>query len=84
MVKRIFFLATLTGCDAGTNNVPPAITAPVGAIASISVANGVITATPVAAHGILATDTYILTPTMDANTGTVTWVASGNGAQYAQ
>jgi hypothetical protein len=45
----------------------------------------VITVTPVAANGILATDTYILTPTVAAN-GTVTWASSGGGVTngYAQ
>src|SRR5579864_5974098 len=45
-------LGTLTGCNAGTNNIPAAITTAVGAVASVSVTNGVITITPVAAHGI--------------------------------
>jgi len=71
-------LGTLTGCSAGSNGVPPGITAAVGAVASVGVTNGVITVTPVAAHGIVATDTYILTPTLDAS-GTITWVASGGG-----
>lgn len=72
-------LGTATGCDAGANGVPPAIAAPVGAVASLDVANGVITVTPAAAHGITAADDYILTPTVDATTGTVTWVATGGG-----
>lgn len=78
-------LSTLTGCNAGTNRIPAAIAAPVGAVTSLSVANGVITVTPVAANGIVATDTYILTPTIAAN-GTVTWVSSGGGVTngYAQ
>lgn len=67
---------TLTGCDAGTNKIPNAITTAVGSVASLSVANGVITVIPVAVHGIVATDTYVLTPTMSPN-GIVTWVASG-------
>lgn len=71
-------LGTATGCNAGTNNIPAAITAAVGAVATAGVTNGVITVTPVAAHGIVATDTYILTPTVDAS-GTVTWVSSGGG-----
>ena len=71
-------LSTLVGCSAGTNNIPAAIAAPVGAVASLAVADGVITVTPVAAHGIVATDTYILTPTQAAN-GTVTWASSGGG-----
>lgn len=71
-------LGTLTGCDAGSNTIPAAITTAQGAVASISVANGVITVTPVAAHGIVATDTYILTPTVTAS-GSVSWVSSGGG-----
>jgi prepilin-type N-terminal cleavage/methylation domain-containing protein len=72
-------LGTATGCSAGTNNIPAAITAPVGAVTSLAVANGVITVTPVAANGIVAGDTYILTPTVDAASGSVTWASSGGG-----
>jgi type IV pilus assembly protein PilA len=71
-------LGTLTGCDAGTNHIPAAITTATGAVTSVAVASGVITVTPVAAHGILATDTYVLTPTVAAN-GIVTWASSGGG-----
>jgi len=76
---------TLSGCDAGAHNIPFAITTPVGAVASLNVTAGVITATPVASKGILSTDTYILTPTLTSN-GTITWIASGNGVTngYAQ
>jgi type IV pilus assembly protein PilA len=78
--------STLTGCNAGTNRIPAAITAPVGAVASLTVTNGVITVTPVAQNGILSSDTYILTPTVDAASGTVTWASSGGGVTdgYAQ
>lgn len=72
-------LGTLTGCNAGSNGIPAAITAAVGAVGTLGVADGVITVTPVAAHGITATDTYILTPTVDPNTGTITWVPTGGG-----
>lgn len=77
-------LGTLTGCNAGTNYIPAAITGTTGALASLSVTNGVITATPVAAHGILATDTYVLTPTVVNNV--LTWAASGGSitSGYAQ
>lgn len=71
-------LSTLTGCNAGTNRIPAAIAAPVGAVTSLSVANGIITVTPVAANGIVATDTYVLTPTIAGN-GSVTWASSGGG-----
>jgi type IV pilus assembly protein PilA len=78
-------LSTLTGCSAGSNRIPAAITTTVGAVATLAVANGVITVTPVAQNGIVATDTYVLTPTLAAN-GTITWVSSGGGITngYAQ
>lgn len=70
-------LGTLTGCDAGSNHVPAAITTATGAVGTLAVAAGVITVTPVAQHGILATDTYVLTPTVVNNT--LTWASSGGG-----
>lgn len=77
-------LGTLTGCDGGSNHIPANITTSTGNVASLAVASGVITVTPVAAHGITATDTYVLTPTAVGNT--VTWAASGGGVTngYAQ
>ena len=70
-------LGTLTGCDAGTNHIPAAITAAQGAVATLAVASGVITVTPVAQNGIVATDTYVLTPTAAGNI--LTWASSGGG-----
>ena len=77
-------LSTLTGCNAGSYNIPAAITSTTGSLESLSVADGVITATPVAKNGITATDTYILTPTVVNNV--VTWATSGGGVTngYAQ
>lgn len=77
--------SSLTGCNAGSNHIPAAITAATGAVGTLAVAAGVITVTPVAQNGILATDTYVLTPTVAAN-GTVTWAATGGGVTngYAQ
>ncbi len=69
-------LGTLTGCTNGSHNVPADITAPIGAVASLTTRDGVITVTPVAQNGLLATDTLILTPTAAAN-GTLTWVKGG-------
>lgn len=69
--------AALTGCNAGTNNIPPAITSATGAVGSVAVASGVITVTPVAQNGIVATDTYILTPNVVSNT--LIWTSSGGG-----
>jgi type IV pilus assembly protein PilA len=77
-------LSTVTGCNAGSYNIPAAITSTTGRVASLSVANGVITVTPVAANGIDSTDTYVLTPTIVNNV--VTWASSGGGVTsgYAQ
>ncbi|MBC3952876.1 pilin [Pseudomonas folii] len=66
-------LNTTTGCTAGSNGIPAAITATQGVIATLAVSNvGVITAT-----GTDAVDarTFILTPTL-TDTGT-TWAVSG-------
>lgn len=70
-------LNTLNGCNAGTNKIPGAINAATDKISSLNVSDGVITVTPVAANGILATDTYILTPTVVNNI--IVWTASGGG-----
>jgi type IV pilus assembly protein PilA len=70
-------LHTLTGCDAGTKYVPAGLSTPVGAVASLTVTAGVITVTPVAQNGIASSDTYILTPTLDAASGVITWASSG-------
>lgn len=58
----------IANCNTGTNGIPATTATPV--VASIAVASGVITVTPNAINGILATDTYTLTPT-----------GGGNGAQ---
>jgi type IV pilus assembly protein PilA len=77
-------LSSLTGCSAGSYNIPAAITSTTGNLASLSVADGVITATPVPANGISSSDTYILTPTVVNNV--VTWATSGGAITdgYAQ
>ncbi|HSW68902.1 MAG TPA: pilus assembly protein [Gammaproteobacteria bacterium] len=68
--------AAFTGCNAGSFAIPETIKLPKGAVANLSVMNGVITATPVAYDGILATDTYILTPKIVNDE--LTWMPSGN------
>lgn len=70
-------LGTLTGCDAGTNGIPNALTNPNGPISSLTVVSGVITVSPTPARGIKATDVYILTPELAGN-GMVTWATSGD------
>lgn len=63
---------TLANCDAGSNGVPAALGA-VGNVASITVTDGVITAT---GGGNAPAVTYILTPTADAS-GILTWAVTG-------
>ena len=53
----------------------------VGQVDSVAVADGVVTVTPKATNGILAKDTYVLTPTYSTNG--ITWVASGGGCTSA-
>lgn len=69
---------SLTNCDAGSNGVPAAIASGsgYGVVASVSVADGVITATATdGGSPDLDGKTYILTPT--ATAGTLTWAATG-------
>ncbi len=66
----------LNQCDHGSNGVPAAPTASAsGAFSTLTVANGVITATPNAYKGILATETCVLTPSVVAER--VQWAYSG-------
>ena len=75
----------LTACDSGAFGVPAASGAS-GAVTSVTVADGVITVVPVAANGILAADTYVMTPAQVGSTRQVTWTKTGGGvtAGYAQ
>lgn len=52
----------IADCDAGTNGVPAAYASANGAVASIAVADGVVTVTPNAYKNIVAGDTLILSP----------------------
>lgn len=66
----------LSVCDAGAGGVPAAATASTTkAFNSLTVADGVITATPNAYKGILATETCILTPTVAGDR--LLWAYSG-------
>ena len=73
----LMITSSLTACDAGANGVPPPRTAATGQVASVAVTNGVITATPVVSNGIIVTDTYILTPTLNNNA--ITWTNNAGG-----
>lgn len=66
----------LGDCDAGTNGVPAALTALAGgALNTVGVTDGVITATPNVYKGILATETCVLTPV--ATGDVLQWTYSG-------
>ena len=72
----------LTNCDSASGGeagvVAAATTAADNAsVTSVGVVDGVITVTPVAGNGILATDTFILTPTISTN-GQLSWTNNGS------
>jgi prepilin-type N-terminal cleavage/methylation domain-containing protein len=72
-------LGTATGCSGGSNGIAADLAAnsnPSPYVDSVSTVDGVITVTPQAKDGILATDTYILSPTVAAS-GQVTWSTNG-------
>jgi prepilin-type N-terminal cleavage/methylation domain-containing protein len=63
----------MADCDLGKNSIPA--TTASQAVASVAVADGVITVTPASWKGIVAADTYILTPTGGGNGAAITaWV----------
>jgi len=63
--------------DAGTNGIPPVPAASTTkAFNSLTVVDGVITATPNAYKGILVTETCVLSPTVDGER--LTWAYSGS------
>jgi prepilin-type N-terminal cleavage/methylation domain-containing protein len=71
-------LGTKTGCNGGSNGIPANITAGTGKYADkVTVADGLITATPKAFGNVVVADTYVLTPTVDTTTGKVDWGVSG-------
>ena len=67
----------LAGCNAGANGIPPNPAAvATGAFNTLTVTNGVISATPNVYKGILATETCDFTPVADAN-NRLQWTFSG-------
>lgn len=65
---------TLTGCNAGVDLIPLAITSPIGYVASVSVNDGVIIAT---ATTELDQATYQLNPGYVPLSSTLSWTAAG-------
>lgn len=72
-------LGTLTGCNLNTNGIPN--TQATKYVASVAVANGVITITP---DGVMipAASTLLLTPTLGVSA--TTWDKTGSGCLTAQ
>lgn len=70
-------LGVVIGCSAGSNGVPSDITSTTTFkyLASITTADGVITATPKVFGGVTAAETYILSAV--PSNGTAAWTASG-------
>jgi type IV pilus assembly protein PilA len=70
-------LATVTGCNAGTNGIP--LTTSTTYVNGVTVANGVITVTPNVVNGLTAAMTLILTPDANysASSQQLSWVLSG-------
>lgn len=73
-------LKMFKGCNAGTHAIPAEIKKPQGALAGVTVKDGIITARPIPQDGILHTDIYVLTPKMVNDE--VTWVPSGGGLSH--
>lgn len=70
-------LGKLVGCDAGSNGIPDAAVT-TKYVNTMTVVAGVITVTPNVIDGIVATDTFKLTPTYVANQPLV-WSNAGSG-----
>lgn len=66
---------TLSDCNAGEEQVPEAIENGKGLTQSVTVAQGVVVATPKDLHGFSSEDTYVLTP--DVENHHLTWQSSG-------
>ena len=67
-------LATLVGCDAGTNGIPAAAAATNNLAAGMTVASGVITMTGTVQAGGY---TSVLTPVLNAAGSAITWGQTG-------
>ncbi|MCX7208206.1 MAG: prepilin-type N-terminal cleavage/methylation domain-containing protein [Proteobacteria bacterium] len=68
-------LGDKTNCNSGGNGIAAVADTGSARVTSVTVAGGTITVVPVAAGGIAAVDTYILTPTV--STKGVEWAKSG-------
>ena len=72
---------TITGCSGNSNGIPANTSAAVGCVASVAVANGVITATgTTGATGCFSTGPATITLTPSITNGVITWVQACNPA----
>jgi type IV pilus assembly protein PilA len=71
-------MGSLTECDLGSNGIPASQATT--HVASVAVADGIITVTPTSTTNALST--LVLTPTLGA--GALTWAKTGSGCLTAQ
>ena len=69
----------INACYGGQHGIPENITHGTGALATVIVQHGIITATPRAAYGITSHHTYILTPKIIQHR--IVWTATGEGCK---
>lgn len=75
-------LGSLQGCNANTNEIPAAVKAGPGLVATLDVIDGVISIIPNTMKGITPEDSYILTPQPPAEgNNAITWQSSGGGVE---
>ncbi|AMP02389.1 prepilin-type N-terminal cleavage/methylation domain protein [Collimonas arenae] len=73
-------LKTVAGCNGGSNGVPADVTGNAGNyVASVSIKDGVVTVVPQEKDGILASDTYVATPTMHGADNPLQWSTADSG-----
>lgn len=77
VVECFHEIGQLLGCNGGIHGIANDIVEAVGAIANLSVKDGVISVVPVEKNGIKTTDTYVLKP--EIKNGMIVWQSSGGG-----
>jgi Tfp pilus assembly major pilin PilA len=71
----------LEKCNGGVQHIPANIVVKKGALASVRVYLGKIIVTPVPYKGVLASDLYILTPSVNKS-NLLTWIATGEAVEH--
>jgi Tfp pilus assembly major pilin PilA len=70
----------LAQCNGGANHIPANILTKKDAITSLKVYSGIIMVTPTPKQGVVETDTYVLTPSIQDKK--LTWVSSGGAVEH--